>query len=196
MSGCYALGEVAPDRFKDGEYFSGFFTKYGLKDEINLLFAIDSQQTLAISFGRSLGSRPFGVRALSFLTGVSPFLRKLVEHSMIDEPESTQLDRGVRALVHARLKNTLASAGSTLLSRREKQVLDYLLRGFSAKATAKHLNVTQGTIRLHRHNLYAKLKVTSHSELFALVLGALVDFNSKGEDDPLASLVASRDDSA
>jgi DNA-binding CsgD family transcriptional regulator len=193
MSGCYALSEVAPDRFMDGQYYKGFFTKYGLKDEVNLFFPLDSEQTVAISLGRSLGSRLFGARALSFLSSVNPFLRKLVERLVIDESQLiTHLDRGVRSLVHARLKRALETAGRSLLSPREKDVLDHLLRGFSAKATAEYLNVTQGTVRLHRHNLYAKLEVTSQSELFALVLEALVEFNNEGTEDSLASRIASR----
>jgi DNA-binding CsgD family transcriptional regulator len=102
------------------------------------------------------------------------------------------LDGGVRALFHAKLKVALENAGRSILSHREKDVLDCSLRGFSAKATAKQLNVSAGTVRLHRHNMYAKLEVTSQSELFALVLKALTDANSETVEDPLALLIDSR----
>ncbi len=193
VSGCYTLAQFAPDGFRDGQYYNDFFTKHGLEDEVNLLFPLDPEQTVAISLGRSLGSRPFGTRALSFLTSVSPFLRRLIDRLLTDESQVVQqLDRRVRAIAHARLKRALENAGKSLLSPREKDVLDYVLRGFSAKATARHLEVAPGTVRLHRHNLYAKLGVTSHSELFAMVLDALVAFNSEGSEDPLASLIRSR----
>jgi DNA-binding CsgD family transcriptional regulator len=193
ISGCYALSQVAPDGFKDGQYYKTFFARYGLEDEVDLLFPLDAGQTVALAFGRSLGSRRFGAGALAFLSGASEFFSKLAERSVMDgSKKMTDLDGGVRALFHTKLKAALENAGRSLLSPREKNVLDYSLRGFSAKATAKHLNVSAGTVRLHRHNIYAKLEVTSQSELFALVLKALTDANSETVEDPLALLIASR----
>jgi DNA-binding CsgD family transcriptional regulator len=192
ISGCYALAQVAPDGFKDGQYYKTFFAKYGLEDEVDLLFPLEAGQTVALAFGRSVGSRRFGAGALAFLSGASEFFSKLAERSVMDGSKKTELDGGVRALFHTKLKVALENAGRSLLSPREKDVLDYSLRGFSAKATAKHLNVSAGTVRLHRHNIYAKLDVTSQSELFALVLRALTDANSETVEDPLALLIASR----
>jgi DNA-binding NarL/FixJ family response regulator len=102
----------------------------------------------------------------------------------------------VRAQFHDRQKLALENAGKSLLSPREKEVLDYSLRGFCAKVTAKRLHVTEGTVRLHRHNLYEKLNVKSQGELFALVLQALTDFEVNDTEDPLAALIASRGDNA
>jgi DNA-binding CsgD family transcriptional regulator len=197
MSGCYALAEVAPDGFRDGQYYKTFFTKYGLVDEVDLFFSPNSLQTVAISFGRGAGARQFGARSLSFLSSATEFLGRLAERSVIDESRLLAgLDRRVRAQFHDRQKLALENAGKSLLSPREKEVLDYSLRGFSAKVTADRLRVTEGTVRLHRHNLYAKLDVTSQSELFALVLQALTDFGVNDTEDPLAALIASRGDIA
>jgi DNA-binding CsgD family transcriptional regulator len=193
LSGCYTLAQVAPSGFKDGEYFKTFFARYGLEDEVDLLFPLHGGQTVALAFGRSLGSRRFGAEVRAFLWDVSEFFSKLAERSVMDcSNKMASLDGGVRALFHAKLKVALGNAGRSILSHREKDVLDCSLRGFSAKATAKQLNVSAGTVRLHRHNMYAKLKVTSQSELFALVLKALTDANSETVEDPLALLIDSR----
>jgi DNA-binding CsgD family transcriptional regulator len=47
------------------------------------------------------------------------------------------------------------------------------LRGNSSKAIAKRLSISQETVKVHRRNLYAKLGVSSQSELFSLFLQRL-----------------------
>jgi DNA-binding NarL/FixJ family response regulator len=58
-------------------------------------------------------------------------------------------------------------AYSSLLSDREKEVLDALIEGHSTKAIAEKLFVSFHTIRFHLHNIYTKLHVNSRSEAVA-----------------------------
>ncbi|MCY4562930.1 MAG: helix-turn-helix transcriptional regulator, partial [Gammaproteobacteria bacterium] len=65
---------------------------------------------------------------------------------------------------------------------------DYLLRGYSVKATANRLGISDGTVRIHRHSIYGKLDVKSQTELFALVVEALKLVDPADNDDPLLRL--------
>lgn len=61
----------------------------------------------------------------------------------------------------------LAEAAS--LTESERNVFEYLSRGYSLKEIAGHLNLTEGGAKYHRHNVYQKLGVASRQELINLV---------------------------
>jgi DNA-binding NarL/FixJ family response regulator len=57
----------------------------------------------------------------------------------------------------------LADAPS-LLSAREKQVLDYITKGFTANEIARLMSLSHFTVRTFVRRIYSKLKVTSKAE--------------------------------
>jgi DNA-binding NarL/FixJ family response regulator len=56
------------------------------------------------------------------------------------------------------------------LTTRERQVVLSLCEGHSNKQIARELNVTEGTVRIHLHNIFEKLGVTSRTALAALAI--------------------------
>ncbi len=58
----------------------------------------------------------------------------------------------------------------SLLSEREKEVLEALIEGHGTKAIADKLFVSFHTVRFHLHNIYTKLHVNSRSEAVAKAL--------------------------
>ena len=57
-----------------------------------------------------------------------------------------------------------AGKESTLLSAREKEVLDYITKGFTANEIAKLMHLSPFTVRSFVRRIYGKLKVTSKAE--------------------------------
>jgi DNA-binding CsgD family transcriptional regulator len=57
--------------------------------------------------------------------------------------------------------------GEGILTPREREVTEYTLKGYSADAIGKILNIASGTVRIHRKNIYAKLRISSQGELFS-----------------------------
>jgi two-component system, NarL family, nitrate/nitrite response regulator NarL len=58
-------------------------------------------------------------------------------------------------------------ASHTRLSARERQVLHLAVKGFANKIIARRLNLAEGTVKVHLHNIYHKLDVPGR---IALVL--------------------------
>jgi DNA-binding CsgD family transcriptional regulator len=56
------------------------------------------------------------------------------------------------------------------LSERESEAARLILQGFSGKAMAQRMGISPETVKVHRRNLYHKLGVAGHAELFALLL--------------------------
>ena len=55
---------------------------------------------------------------------------------------------------------------SQLLSRREKDIVGLMLRGYPTKTIAGQLGLSQGTIKNYRRRIYDKLDITTEREVF------------------------------
>ncbi|MNY57893.1 Transcriptional regulatory protein UhpA [compost metagenome] len=56
------------------------------------------------------------------------------------------------------------------LTERERETAQLILQGFSSKAIAQCMGISPETVKVHRRNLYHKLNVSGHAELFVLLL--------------------------
>lgn len=54
-----------------------------------------------------------------------------------------------------------------LLSKREKEIIGFTKKGYTAKLTAEELNISQYTVETHRKNILKKLGLNSLKELIA-----------------------------
>jgi two-component system nitrate/nitrite response regulator NarL len=71
-------------------------------------------------------------------------------------------DSVVKALQQVVQKDEDATAG---LTPREKEVLRLTTRGLRTKEIAAELNIAEGTVRIHLHSIYEKLRVDGRVEL-------------------------------
>jgi DNA-binding NarL/FixJ family response regulator len=60
------------------------------------------------------------------------------------------------------------------LSKREKEVLDYLVLGLSYKMIASKMNITYDTVRAHIKKIYEKLHVSSMTEAVAKAISSKI----------------------
>ncbi len=65
---------------------------------------------------------------------------------------------------------TLLDRFDARLTVREIETARLILQGFSSKAIAQQMGISPETVKVHRRNLYHKLNVNGHGELFALVV--------------------------
>ena len=72
-------------------------------------------------------------------------------------------------------------AADKALTEREREILDYLARGFTSTYIASCLLISSNTVRTHMYNMYRKLGVTSRSELLALVNGSGAEGDEREE---------------
>jgi FixJ family two-component response regulator len=74
-----------------------------------------------------------------------------------------------RSLATARAEVTEAGRCIAELTHREKQVLDHVVEGWSARQIAAHLGISARTVEVHRAHVLQKLGARSISELVRLV---------------------------
>jgi DNA-binding NarL/FixJ family response regulator len=64
---------------------------------------------------------------------------------------------------------THGSLNWEVLTVREREVMRLAAEGLGNKAIARELRVSEGTVKLHLHNIYRKLGIKSRFALAALV---------------------------
>ncbi len=89
---------------------------------------------------------------------------------------------------HAEARRRLIDARKRIetLSRREREVLDWLSEGCSNKAIARNLEISPRTVEIHRANMMDKLGANHAAEAVRLQIEASFQ-ETTGADDPVAT---------
>ncbi|WP_146256054.1 helix-turn-helix transcriptional regulator [Aestuariivirga litoralis] len=159
-TGCYRLHDIAPDHFRRSEYFRIHYGRTGIGEEIGVFFDIGGGLTGVTSFGRWDSSPPITRADLDLLRALEPAIGALCAahwsnlHARREPPQPRTA------------QPSLAS-----LTLREREIITMVLRGHSTESIAMQLGISPGTVKIHRKNIYRKLKVSTQAELFAAFLG-------------------------
>lgn len=175
-SGIYTIRDIAPDRFFQTEYYSSYYRKLPLVDEIGIVHHISEDWCFVYSMGRTPASGAYSARELRRMKQIYPVLRGLMlshwsapllaadrKERLSDLNEMTR-----RIFSYAR---TIAPGG---VSRRESQVAALILQGHSNHSIAANLGIALGTVKVLRKRLYAKLKISSQNELYRVLFPSVM----------------------
>lgn len=187
IDGVHQLSQI-DSRFDDSDYYRDYYQHSGLRDEINVLVSLDADTKFAISLARRATRPAFTKADLKFLRMGTPLLVKaIVRHYRDLRPDEQQEG----PLLQTALAQAVRNFGRSVLTNRECQVVQLILRGHSIKEAAGKLGISPATVKLHRRNLYAKLDVTSQASLFSIFLDAVCSASNEF-DDPLAGYLVRR----
>jgi len=182
-NGAYWLREIAPDDFYRSEYCQTFYSKTGVADSIDVIWRIDDDTAINFFLQRNVHSNDFGAADLAALNLILPMVfAALTKHHQLSAsvPQSSVADK-----THQQVECTLNNFASSLLTPRERDVLLYMLRGYSSALTAQRLNSSDGTVKIHRKNIYRKLDIGSQAELFSLFINCIPFARPDEQNDPL-----------
>ena len=182
-SGVYWLREFAPDDFFESEFYRMFYSQIGLSDDIFLLWRIDEDTALVFFLERSVRHPVFGPEDLAAVHLMLPFaIAASAKHHELTAPAVRPV---VDDLTHRKVQSTIENFARSLLTQREREVLFYMLRGYSSGMTAQRLSTSEGTIKIHRKNIHRKLDIGSQAELFSLFISCIPFASPDGQTDPL-----------
>lgn len=178
--GLYRLKVIAPEGFFDSVYYTDYYERSGLIDEVGFVIPIDADSAVLVSLGRTAQLAAFSAAEHAHLAAVEPIVSSSVQRHLALSSAS----RGTP--MHKQLADALQLFGSSLLTEREQGVVQLMLRGHSSKSCARELGISPTTERVHRRNIYAKLGISSQAELFSLFFDALAADGLAPGSDPLA----------
>ncbi len=173
--GLYRIKQLAPDRFYQSEYFRSYYVQTGLKEEIGYFLDVPGGIMIVISLMRSKASPAFSEREMALLHGVEPVVRALANRHWFNLEHgwpSQHWHPGMTAL-ETQIDNAFQDFGRSILTPRECEVVGMVLRGHSSDSISQQLGIAQGTVKIHRKNIYNKLRISSQSELFSLFISSL-----------------------
>jgi DNA-binding CsgD family transcriptional regulator len=161
------LKEIAPEGFRQSEYFRSYFARIGVSDLAGMLLPVAGGGVVHLSFARSERRPSFGRRVMGELRDLLPVFAALAQRHWRDAGEG-------KGQARARAASPLEVIRAEFdLTRRESEIAEAMLTGHSSKSMARLLAISAETVKVHRRNLYAKLGIASQSELFSLFLARL-----------------------
>ena len=184
-SGIYWLSEIAPDDFYESEYWRVFYSQIGLSDSIDLLWRIDDDTALNFFIERSRRNDRFHALDLAALNVVLPLIWAAAARHLELTAALPQAVREADNLTHRKVQSTIDHFASSLLTKREREVLFYMISGYSSSLTAERLDTSEGTIKIHRKNIHRKLDIGSQAELFSLFINCIPFAQPEAAVDPL-----------
>ncbi|MCB5946042.1 helix-turn-helix transcriptional regulator [Acidocella sp. KAb 2-4] len=167
--GLYRLDEVAPEHFRETDYYRRYFVHNVVSDEVQYLLNLPRFGRLSLSLGRRSRFTEEEIGALILYT---PWMIPLMHHGALADGNGV-LSLAASAVPENRqalLEERLRESGSPHLTNREVEVALLLLAGHSTKGIANKIGISPETIKAHRRNLYDKLGVSTHAGLFALFM--------------------------
>ncbi len=172
VPGLYRLRDVAPDRFYQGEYFRNYYAQTGLAEEIGFFVVTGRFTVVVVSLMRS--KKAFSAKEFAAIQSGWPVVEAAcMRHwaHLADQFDATgKADAGTS---DAAIQRSFQRFGEGQLTPREREVVEYTLKGHSAEAIRQILGISSGTVRIHRRNIYAKLGISSQGELFARFISTL-----------------------
>lgn len=169
--GLWRMSDVAPDDFFSSDFAASQEVHPCISDESGTLIEeIGYIVTLAdgwratYSLMRNRTSQPFAAAEFDELSELAALVGPLVQAHVERAPIAAPQPKG------GEVESMLQKAFAAQLTPAQFRVVNLILRGHSNQSIAKELHITEGTAKLHRHNAYQRLGVTSQSELFRIFI--------------------------
>lgn len=180
-SGLFRMRELAPDRFFSSEYYRSYYMQTGLAEEAGFFVPLDHEVTVVLSLMRKHQTGAFPPGEFATLRKAEPLVAALVRRNW------TGLDRrfeAERQKTSRRGRKGKGSAGIATdapvdlwrglkLTSREVAIIDLVLQGHSSESIGLRLNISTGTVKVHRRNVYRKLGISSQTQLLSIYLKTL-----------------------
>ena len=192
VRGFFHILDIAPDNFKNSEYYKLYYQSNGVKDHTGFLVESGDGSPIAISLERTPTLRAFSQRDKRKLQEIADTVAALVRKqwpSGLSSKNNASLELAESNL-HGHVEKLLQQFGSSFLTPREREVVQLVLKGYPSKIAAQKLGISSQTEQVHRKNIYQKLGLSSHGELFSLFFDALVQ-PFPGSGDPLSNILGS-----
>ncbi|MEH6580995.1 MAG: LuxR C-terminal-related transcriptional regulator [Halioglobus sp.] len=184
----YRLSRVTLGKLQFTEYYRDYYADTGTVDEVVYLSKLRSDNVINLSMMRLAAHGAFTEEEYERLYLLAdPVAELLKSHSEHDDFAVTHL---IQPGIDQQIDLAFNTFGASLLSPREKDVLELMLRGYGTDISGQRLNIALETVRRHRKSIYRKLDVSSQTDLFSLFINSMSCLGEAGGSDPLSIYMA------
>ncbi|OZA00947.1 MAG: helix-turn-helix transcriptional regulator [Rhizobiales bacterium 17-65-6] len=168
--GLWRMAELAPDDFFASDFFNSAevhpcvsMEPGALVEEIGFIVPLRGGSSAVYSLMRMKGHEPFRDEDLAALRATEPVVRQTLR-SHFRSLEEFPLPR--QTLMEAAFERFCESS----LTHQQRRIVQLILRGHSSTSIAEILELSEGTVKIHRKNIYRRLNISSQTELFNLFI--------------------------
>ncbi|MFT6050803.1 MAG: DNA-binding CsgD family transcriptional regulator [Halioglobus sp.] len=180
----YRLARITSGKLQQSNYYTNYYSDTGTVDEVVYLAKLRAGNVINLSMMRLPTSGEFTdddyERLYLLAEPVSELLKSHTEHG---EFATAYL---IQPGIDHQIDLAFQTFGQSLLSPREKSVLELMLRGYSTSISAERLEIALETVRRHRKSIYRKLDVSSQTDLFSLFINSMSCLGEAAGADPLS----------
>jgi len=177
--GTFLLDEIAPDSFNESDFYQTYYRKVQMIDEIGLLVPVDGTRTVHLSLGRRAKSEPYTATDVARIRHLEPLLQSLLmRHARQRIEHWRDVSRETGGAVASGAQITSRWLAPYNVTVREAEIAAMVLRGHSNTSIGLTLNISMETVKVHRRNLYGKLRISSQAELFMLFINHILEAGS------------------
>lgn len=175
--GLWRMSELAPDSF----FSSGFIVskdihpcisseEKALVEEVGFIISLGGGLSAVYSLMRHTGKKPFSRVELSRLKSLEPIVSETIsKHCKMSISSKKSDPKEARKKGEAQFVDIFQDR----LTPTQRDVAKLILRGHSIVSISLNMNITEGTVKLHKSNIYKRLSITTQSELFRMFIDYL-----------------------
>ncbi|HEV7250715.1 MAG TPA: helix-turn-helix transcriptional regulator [Shinella sp.] len=167
-AGVFRMRELAPDRFFSSEYFRSYYSQTRLAEELGFFVPTADGVTVVVSLMRREKTGVFPAPELALLNDAEPFVAAFVRRAWGDlAGRFAGPGRGRRAEPVSEADRVWRKLN---LTDREASIIELVLQGHSSESIGLKLDISTGTVKVHRRNVYRKLGISSQIQLLSIYL--------------------------
>ena len=186
----YLLSRVTMGKLEQSTYYQNYYADTGTVDEAVYISKLHGGNVINLSMMRLPRNGPFTDEDYETLYLLADPVSELIKsHSEHNDFAVTNL---IQPGINHQIDLAFRTFGASILSPREKDVLELMLRGYGTDTSAKRLDIAVETVRRHRKSIYRKLDVSSQTDLFSLFLNSMCCLGEAAGQDPLSIYMSPR----
>lgn len=178
---------VDQDEFEASEFYVRHYNETRLVDELCFVLSDGKKGYILLSFARTVENGRYTKGELDCAKALAPAMLAALasgwHHLAIASRLTSPSPEEVK--LHEDLKLARSNFGRSLLTDREFEVAQMMLRGYPIDLISKRLKMAEGTTKVHRRNIYRKLDINSKAELFSLFIDVVGEVEVSSDVDPL-----------
>jgi len=186
----YRMSRSTLGKLQQSDYYRGYYGDTGTVDEAAYIAKLSGGNVINLDMMRLPQHGEFTDEEYETLYLLAEPVSELLKcHS---EQENFAVTHMIQPGIDHQIDLAFRKFGESILSPREKGVLELMLRGYGTDVSAQRLGIAVETVRRHRKSIYRKLDVSSQTDLFSLFINSLSCLGKAAGGDPLSIYMSPR----
>ncbi|WP_173511123.1 helix-turn-helix transcriptional regulator [Sinorhizobium psoraleae] len=176
-AGLWRMRELAPDRFFQSNFSSSSevhpcvsMESGSLIEEVGFVVPLEEAMRATYSLMRCRDGAPFSDQELERLRLYEPIVREAIRSNWRQRDMAAAIANGHGPDV---LEGAFESLCADRLTKQQRAIVRLILRGHSNRSIGTAMNIAEGTVRIHRKNIYRRLGISGQGALFRIFIDHL-----------------------